>query len=245
VAALSAVIPPLAASARTAGIRGVAVGRWLADVVTDLAPHVPARNARTLRQQFPGLSDEAVADALILSASRLTAGVGAAAGALATAEFAAPPALLAAPVQLAAETLVVVSVELKLVAELHEIAGRPALGSASDRAGSYLTAWVQRRAIGPAGSGGVRGLLGETAKRELRMRLLRRVGRSTTSLAPFMAGAVAGAEVNRRSTRELGARLRADLFDAPRQRPHADIEIDVETTTGHRSPPPQLPSTEG
>ena len=41
-------------------------------------------------------------------------------------EFAAPPTLLTAPVQLAAETLLVAAIEIKLLAELHEVYGVPA-----------------------------------------------------------------------------------------------------------------------
>jgi hypothetical protein len=54
-------------------------------------------------------------------------------------------------------------------------------------------------------------ILGTAAKRELRSHVLRRLGRSTTTLAPFLAGAVAGAEDNRRATRALGEALLAEL----------------------------------
>ena len=71
-----------------------------------------------------------MAEAVIRSASRTSAALGAAAGALAAAELAAPPALLATPVQLAAETLAVVAVELRMVGELHEVYGLPVPGPA-------------------------------------------------------------------------------------------------------------------
>jgi hypothetical protein len=45
--------------------------------------------------------------------------------------------------------------------------------------------------------------------------VVRRLRRNLTSLAPFLAGAVAGAELNRRETRALGAALQRDL-----RRPH-------------------------
>jgi hypothetical protein len=38
-----------------------------------------------------------------------------------------------------------------------------------------------------------------------------RTARNTVSLAPFLAGAVAGAEVNRRATRALGEAVVRDL----------------------------------
>ena len=84
--------------------------------------------------------------------------------------------------------------------------------------------------------------MGDAAKRELRVRLLRRMGRSTTSFAPLFAGAVAGAEVNRRSTRELGERLRAELFDGKGM--HADIVVQrPESGRDPRKPPPEITSS--
>ena len=76
---------------------------------------------------------------------------------------------------------------------------------------AYLNSWVRRRAVTGAEGSGLGALLGGAAKRELRVRMLRRMGRSTTTLAPFLAGAAAGAEVNRRSTKDLGEKLRAEM----------------------------------
>lgn len=222
-AALAAMVPMLAASARSAGVRAVAAGRWLSDVVTELAPHVSFRDRAELRRIYPHLSDAEVAERLVTSAARLTAAIGAGAGALATAEFAAPPSLLAAPIQLAAETVAVVAVELRLVAELHEITGFALAGTLRETAPGYLNSWVRRRAADPAVGFAMADILGSATKRELRVRLLRRMGRSTTSLAPFLAGAAAGAEVNRRSTKDLGARLLAELRGM--SRPAADITV--------------------
>jgi hypothetical protein len=210
--ALAALIPVLTRSARTSGLRAVTAGRWLVDLVVEIAPRLPVRDAKTLREQHVGLTDIEIAERLVKTATRTTAALGAAAGGLSTVEFLAPPALLAAPVQLAAEMLTVTAVELKMVAELHEILGYPARGTTGERASLYLMSWVRRRAVGDAvGKAGIGAVLGASAKRELRSRLLRKVGRSTTSLAPFLAGAVAGAEVNRRATRQLGDTLLAEL----------------------------------
>lgn len=202
----------LASSARAAGVRAVAGGRWLAEELAQAAPKIPVRDAGLLRVHHPGRTDEEIAQALIKHAALATAGIGAAAGALASAEYFAPPALLAAPAQLAAETLAVAAIEIKLAAELHELAGQAARGSLSDRGGAYLMSWVRQRAVDPAaGAAGLAAVLGATAKRELRIRLMRRLGRNMTSLAPLLAGAAAGAEVNRRATRALGEKLLAEL----------------------------------
>ena len=202
----------LATGARSAGGRAAISGTWLADVVTDYAPHIPVRDLLTLRQHHGGRSGDDLAEALIAAAARGTAGVGAAGGALAAVQVAAPPTLLAAPVQLAAETLAVVAIELKLVAELHVVYGRAPVGTRSQVATAYLMSWAGKRGIdirnGPPSLATV---LGTAARQQLRSRLLRRLGRNMSTMAPFLAGAVAGAELNRRETRKLGDALRADL----------------------------------
>lgn len=192
------------------GFRGA--GSLLADVLTDAAPRLRIRDAATLRAHHPGLTSDEVAYVLVRNAARTTAAFGAAVGALAAVEFVAPPTLLAAPVQLAAEMLAVAAVEIKLVAELHEIAGQPAPGSGTQRGSEYLMSWVRQRALDPkAGAAGLSAVLGHAAKRELRTMLVRRTGRGVAKLAPFFAGAVAGGVVNRRATRSLGEKLTAEL----------------------------------
>jgi hypothetical protein len=202
----------LAAGARAAGGRAAISGKWLAEAVADVAPHIPVRDLLTLRQHHGGLSGDDLAEALVTAAARTTAAIGAAGGALASAELAAPPTLLAAPVQLAAETLAVIAVELKLVAELHVVHGRTPVGSRGQIATAYLMSWATKRGIDvSSGPPSLAAVLGTAARAQLRSRVLRRLGRNVTTLAPFLAGAVAGAEVNRRETRSLGAKLRADL----------------------------------
>jgi uncharacterized protein (DUF697 family) len=210
--ALTALARGLGSSARGAGVRAVVAGRWMADVLAEAAPRIRVRDRLTLQLHHPGRTDDEIAEALIRHAGMATAALGGAAGALAAAEFVAPPTLLVAPAQLAAETLAIAAVEVKLVAELHELYGQPAAGPLSQRGTAYLMSWVRQRAVEHAvGGSGLAGVLGRAAKRELRARLLRRVGRNVTSLAPFLAGAIAGAEVNRRATRSLGDKLAAEL----------------------------------
>lgn len=202
----------LARGGRQAGARAALSGRYLADVVAELAPHLPVRDLATLRAHHEGLTGAALADALVTSAARTTAAIGAAGGALAAVELAAPPALLAAPVQLVAETVAVVAVELKLVAELHVVHGRQAVGGPAQQGAAYLTAWAARRGVDVwDGAGALPAILGTAARQQLRARLVRRLGRNVTTLAPFLAGALAGAELNRRETRTLGAKVLEDL----------------------------------
>jgi hypothetical protein len=202
----------LGGSARRAGASAVASGRWLADSVVDLAPHVPVRDLATLRAHHDGLTADALADALVAAAARATGAVGAAGGVLSSVEMTAPPLLLSSPLQLAAETLAVVAIELKLVAELHEVYGQAPPGTPAVRAAAYLGAWTRRRGLDPAGeTPGMTAVVSGAARRELRRRLARRVGSNATTMLPFFAGAVAGASLNSRETRRLGRRVSTDL----------------------------------
>lgn len=202
----------LGSSARSAGSGAALSGQWLADLVAEIGPHLPVRDLLTLRAHYGGLSGAALADALVRNAARTTAAIGAAAGALSAVELAAPPTLLAAPVQVAAGTLAVVAVELKLLAELHVTYGRAPVGSRGQVATAYLTAWVSGRGINPTGGGpGLASVLGSAARQQLRSRVVRRLGRNVTTLAPFLVGALAGAELNRRETRKLAESVLRDL----------------------------------
>ena len=202
----------LAASSRQAGSVAVTTGRWLTDVVLDVAPHIPIRDLETLRRHHDGLAGDELADALIENSSRVTAGIGAGLGVLAAAQWQIPPTLLSAPVQIAAETVAVVAVELKLVGELHAVYGQVPPGSSSARAVAYLAAWSRRRGIDPTVDTGVLGeVISTTAKRQLRNRIVRRTGSSSATLLPFFAGAIAGGTLNAKATKRVGQLVAADL----------------------------------
>jgi len=114
------------------------------------------------------------------------------------------------PVEVAAETLAVVGIEIKLLAELHEIYGQPAVGSAADRARAYIGAWASRRGVYQV-DGGLLLIAGSPLARQLTRRLAARVRRSAFSLSPLLTGALAGVLLNRRETRRLGRQIRDDL----------------------------------
>jgi hypothetical protein len=196
----------------------VATGKWLADAVLAAAPHIPVRDVATLRAHHQGLEGPDLAGALIRSASRTTASLGAVTGALAGAEQLLPPAWVAIPVELVVETLAIVAIEMKLVAELHEAYGKPVPGTLAERGVAVARAWAEGRGVRPlalAKPGGVAQALGLSARREvihlLQRRLARRMLRNMSALAPLLAGAVAGAELNRRATRSLGEAVVKDL----------------------------------
>ncbi len=202
----------VAATARAAGRGGQvtwhgaqSAAGWLSDQVIAMAPRLPVRDAATLRRQFPDCSPEELADALIRGSSRAAASVGAAVGASMVL-----PVIPAVPVEIATETLALVGIELKLIAELHEVYGMRPPGSAPERMAGYVAAWANRRGVGLA-PGGIVLAVGSPLRRRLQRRLLARAGRSATSLGPMLTGALAGAALNRHETRRLGREVRDDL----------------------------------
>jgi hypothetical protein len=198
---------------------GPASGGLLGDLLDAAAPRLPIRDRERLRRAHPGATDSEIADALVARAATLTGVVGAATGGLAAAQWFAPPSLLAVPLELGAQTVLVAAVEVVLVGELHELAGRPAPGDARARAGAYLRSWTDQRAVGSTPSSGLLSVLGSAGAAALRRKIGRRLARSTTSMAPLLVGATLAARGNQKATGALADRLRADLgIDGPRGR---------------------------
>lgn len=206
----------IAAALRARGMPSVRKARtlmaWVGDALVDVAPRVPLRDLATLRAHHPGLTDDQIADRLIRNAARATAGIGVVGGGVTAVQWAAPPTLLSAPVVLAAETVAVVAVELKLIGELQELYGQGARLPIAQRALSLLQAWAARRGVNLLVPGrSVAAVLSTAARHELRDQLLRRFGRNLTTLGPLLTGAVVAAVLNRRATLKLAAAIRRDL----------------------------------
>ncbi|MFI8519173.1 hypothetical protein ACIGEZ_15270 [Streptomyces sp. NPDC085481] len=205
---------------------------YLADRVIELAPRVPVRDLATLRRHFPGLGPEQIADKLVVGAANASATVGAGIGAAAM--MPVPPAM---PAELAAEITGVAAIELKLIAELHELYGVRPPGTLTQRSTAYLTSWAEERGIDPTKPTTVNAALGGQLKRELRQQIMKRMVRNLPNLTPFLVGAAVGAIMNRRDTRKLAAHIRKDLrrrqvpWDAlpaqpPLEQPENPKEID-------------------
>jgi hypothetical protein len=188
-----------------------ASGGMLSDLLDAAAPRLPIRDRERLRRAHPGASDGEIADALVARAAKLTGAIGAATGGLAAAQMFVPGPMLAVPLELGAQTLLVGAVEVVLVGELHELAGRRPGGNARARAGAYLSSWTNQRAMGSQAAGGVFSALGSAGAAALGRRITRRMARSTTSMAPLMVGATLASRANRKATGTLADRLRADL----------------------------------
>jgi hypothetical protein len=185
--------------------RGLFGWRWMAHEVVVLAPRLPVRDQDKLRAQFPGRSPDEVAEALIEGASRASAAVGATVGV-----WSVLPIAPAFPAEIVTETLTLVGIEIKLIAELHEVYGMRPPGDLGSRMTSYVGAWATRRGVSLT-PGGMVLALGSPLARRLQRRLAARAGRSAVSLGPLLTGAAAGALLNRRETRRLGHEIQDDL----------------------------------
>lgn len=192
--------------ARKGGVHARKGLAYLTDRIIEIAPRVPVRDLRTLRGQFPGLGPEELADRLVAGAAKATAAVGAGAGAAAM--LPVPPAM---PAELAAEITGVAAIELKLIAELHEVYGVRPAGGLARRSTVYLNSWSEERGIEATKPAAVGAVLNSRMKRELRRRIMKRTVRNLPNLMPFLVGATVGAVMNRRDTAKLAGRIRTDL----------------------------------
>ncbi len=197
---------------RKGGSRARAGLAYLADRIIDNAPRIPVRDLATLRRQFPGLGPEELADKLVAGAAGATATVGAGIGAAAM--LPVPPAM---PTELAAEITGVAAIELKLIAELHEVYGVRPPGNLKQRSTAYLDSWSGERGIEVTKPSTMSSALNSRMKQQLRQQIMKRMVRNLPNLMPFMVGAAVGAVMNRRDTRKLADRIRADLrkFQVP------------------------------
>jgi hypothetical protein len=200
-----------AGRARGAGIKAIGSGKYMADLLLEAAPHIPVRDLETLVSHHKGLTGDALAEALVRNAQRSTAGIGAAGGAVAAAEWAAMPALVAVPIEVVVETLAVAAVEVKLTAELHAVYGVAVEGTGTQRAIAFTGAWANRRGLDPTRPWTIPSVLGIAGRQQLAKRMLGRFARNLGTVIPFLVGAVVGAQVNHRETKMLGDSLRADL----------------------------------
>jgi hypothetical protein len=123
--------------------------------------------------------------------------------------------LLAVPFELAAETALVVVLEIKLVAELHHVAGRALPGGRRERVAAAVQSWLSGRGASAVGLVAAPGagemLLGRTTRQKLTMALRRRFTRNLTTLGPMLTGSAVAGYLNRKATLDVGRRVADDL----------------------------------
>lgn len=200
-------------------------GQWSADTVVELAPRIPVRSLPALSAHHDGLSGAALAKEVTKSSGRVSAGIAAATGTLIAAQQLSVATVVLVPFELAAATALVTATELKLVAELHAVAGRSLGDGRLDASRAALLVWASGHALGEPrnpeagprlgdGMEGRRGdvvVLGRAARRSLVEALRKRFARNLTALAPLMTGAAAAGVLNRRATVGIGNSVARDL----------------------------------
>ena len=192
-------------------------GALLGELLSAAAPRLPIRDREQLRRAHPGASDAEIADALVARAARATSTIGAATGGLSAAHWFTPASLLALPLELGVETVLVAGVEVVLIGELHELHGRTAGGDAR----AYLASWSAQRSVDGAGAAGLGSLFGSAGMRALQRRMTPRLARAVPGAAPFLIGAAVAGRGNRRATETLAERVLADLRATGPQDPNA------------------------
>jgi hypothetical protein len=199
------------ARTRRAGGRAIASGKVLSDLLIDALPHIPVRDLPTLTEHHKGLTGEALADAVVRNAARTTAGIGAAGGAVAAAEWATLPLLVTVPLEVVVETVAVAAVEVKMVAELHAVYGVDIPGTGTQRATAFAGSWATRRGLDPMKPWTIPNVLGIAGRQQLGKRMIGRFARNLGTIIPFLVGAVVGATVNSSETKKLAVEMRTDL----------------------------------
>ena len=197
--------------AKQLGNSAIGRGRVLSELLLDAVPHIPIRDQATLVQHYDGLTGEALADALVSHAKRTTMTIGIAGGAVAAAEWAAMPMLLAIPLEVVVETIAVALVEVKLVAELHAVYGIEVPGGSTQRAMAFAGSWSSKRGVDPLRPWTIPSVLGIAGRQTLGRRMIARFARNLGTVIPFFVGAGLGAVVNRGETDKMARELRVDL----------------------------------
>jgi hypothetical protein len=197
--------------AKKFGTAAVGRGRVLSELLLEAVPHIPIRDYDTLVSHYNGLTGEALADSLVSHAKRTTTAIGIAGGAVAAAEWAAMPLLLAIPLEVVVETIAVALVEVKLVAELHAVYGIEVEGSSTQRAMSFAGSWSNKRGVDPLRPWTIPNVLGIAGRQTLGKRMIARFARNLGTVIPFFVGAGIGAVVNRGETDKMARELRVDL----------------------------------
>lgn len=202
---------------RSAGSATRSGSRIVGDLARDLAPRIPVRDLETLRAHHHGLEGEALADALV-EAAATTAGALGAAGGAAAARTALRRNPLVLATQMLAEPLAVAAVEIKLLAELHEVYDVQVAGSGAARARHFAAAWASARGVNPLDPGSASAGLGSGIKGQLGGRIATRLSSRFVKTGPLLAGAAAGGLVNGKGTRDFAAAARAELRRARAER---------------------------
>jgi hypothetical protein len=184
--------------------------RVVDSLIERASAHVSQRDLLTL-EAMHGQQGARLTTALIERAVRDSGRIGAAGGAVASVQWAAPVTFVAIPAEIAAEAVATAMVELRLIADLHTVHGLVLPSDPRERAVALVQAWADQRGVHSSQPGSFHRALSGSGRRRVRHRLMLRLMRNMGSFAPLLTGAVIGANLNRRETKALAAAIRRDL----------------------------------
>jgi len=195
----------------TASVSMISAAR-LRDAARSIAPRLPIRDRPTLERHLHVSDTEPMADVLVRNAASATAVAGSVGGVLVITSKTGPLMLAAIPLRVAAETLVVAMIELKLIGELHEVYGKPLAGTTVQRGTTALRLWASHRGFEIEDAGGIVGTLSQMARRPTTRRAAAAVTGKALGRKGIRIGAgIAGAVENRKTTYTLSEQVRAEL----------------------------------
>ncbi len=184
----------------------------LREVATGIAPRLPIRDRATLEQHLKMRDPERLANAVTKNAANATAVAGSVGGFFFLAPRTGPGLLLSIPLRVAAETLVVAVIELKMIAELYEIYDQPLEGNSTQKGTTALKLWASFRGLDISDTGGIVQTVAEIARRPTTRRAAASVtGKALGGRGLRLGAGVLGAVENRKSSFQLAEQVRTEL----------------------------------
>jgi hypothetical protein len=189
----------------TTGAQGPVIKARLRNGLSAVVPRTHARSLQQLRNAYPGLGPDEVAQRLVADAGRYSAAVGAACACCALTHIPA-----AAPLASAGESAATSALRTRLTAELHTVYGLLDPSPVNEGGTGHLAQWASRDA------GGVTTLAALPALALATTRSLpRRLRRWMKLRTLFAVSAVTAGLHSGRATRRYGEALRRDLRRDP------------------------------
>ena len=199
------------------GVQAAISWERLRETVSTLAPRLPVRDRATLERHLDLRDRDRLTEALVRNAANATAVAGSVGGFFVLTGRRTPAGLmLAIPLRVAAETLVVAAIEVKLIAELHEVHGQSLGDTPTAAATAALKLWSSYRGLEIGDTAGLVATIAEIARRPMARRATVAVtGRALGRRGMRLGAGVLGAVENRRATLALGVEVCAALNHTP------------------------------
>jgi hypothetical protein len=211
-------LPEAPATRRTIeGIQSAISSERLRETVNTFAPRLPVRDRATLEKHLDLRDRDRLTEALIRNAANATAVAGSVGGFFVLTGRRTPAGFMVAiPLRVATETLVVAAIEVKLIAELHEVHEQSLGTTPTAAATAALKLWSSYRGLEIGDTVGLVATVAEIARRPMARRATVAVtGRALGRRGMRLGAGVLGAVENRRATMALGEEVCSTLNRKP------------------------------